>query len=129
MVRVVKTQIDGLVDRLSDIAYEPLPCPACGGGELFFWCALLFQALPQLRFPAPFLTIPLLAFSQTPIERSIGFTIRCGHEIGDSHVNADNRGIWGCLNGNRLIVSKGQPPVLIPFVQGDAAIDLASFAG
>src|SRR5919108_5195268 len=86
----LKAKVDCSVDRLSDVAHEPLPRRAGRGRELFLRHASLLQTLSELRLPAALFAVPLLALPQTPVKRAVLLAIGGGDEIGDPHVDADH---------------------------------------
>src|SRR5437016_9811732 len=88
---VLKAKVDCSVYRLLDVAHESLPGGAGCGRQLVFWHASLLQTLSELGLSAAFLAVPLLALPQTPIERSVGFAVRCSDEICYPDINADHR--------------------------------------
>src|SRR5437660_7112899 len=95
---LLKAQVDCPVDRLVDLANEPLSCLTGGGWQLVLWHAFLFQTRSQLRLPPAFFAVPLLAVAQLPMKRSVLLAIGGRDKVGDAHINADNRRIRRRIN-------------------------------
>lgn len=84
-------------------------------------CCLAASPLKSTTGGAVGFTAPIQAYE------TIMYATSC--RTGNADINADHRRVWFSLDGNSLIVGKGQPPDLIPFVERDAPVDLPAVAG